>query len=900
MANLRKEIVELYQTVFDKMESAFGNMENLFSDRQSYIEKYMELLELQDEAKPASAYTDLIAQEEKKLANYEQELKNLIRIRDNAVASGYLKEGSDEWIEMTDAIREQEAAVLDSKVAIAQYNDELKQLHVEAFEMVRDAFDARGDFYSAQQDYIEGYIDQLDAMNVDVPEEVYRDLIDIEKKKQENLQANIIDARQGLADLEAAGYTAADEEWQNANNRIIEYEAQQQESITKTIEWNNAIRELDFTKFDRFIEKLQDLNSELDNVYKLTSRKDVANEDGTWTEDGLTSLATMYQQYELSKGQAKAYGEEIDRLTEAYARGEMSENTYNERLKELTDGQWDAIQTSEDLKYSIIDMCEARVDLIEDGIQKEIEAYQELIELKKEELSAERDLYDFKKDVEKQTKDIAELERKIASLSGADDAASIAERRKLEAQLLEAREDLDSSYRNHSLDAQADALDKELEAYQDASDEYIKSLRENLKDVEGMFESTMIEVFNNADIILQNFNKISAEYGITLTDNLKAPWVKLSEQATVTKNDIDTMLDSTEVSIGVFKTSVNSTIDELYTRMQQTSSDFTAYLSDPYNKVTASGGPINTFSTKTESALTNAVDKAKRTANEMTTSNTKPWNDGVTAINTWSKSVESGYNKGIQKANEFYNAAMRANNVSTPSYNSGTSNSGSSSTNKTTQNNNSTKTTPRMEKLGTLTQGFSDYFGQSEYNKHNSQMVTIDGVDYYQRNTGNYTYYYKWSDSSSVRTNGRGGMITFPKGAAVYKKNYAKGTLGTKKDQWAITDEPQFGDELTLVPTKQGNLSYMRKGTSVVPAAITEELLKLADVGIDGLTMPKFDSGINIVTNAISKPEFNFSFDSMVHVDHCDEGTIKDLEKMVDTKINQFTRQMNYAIRKFK
>ena len=133
----------------------------------------------------------------------------------------------------------------------------------------------------------------------------------------------------------------------------------------------------------------------------------------------------------------------------------------------------------------------------------------------------------------------------------------------------------------------------------------------------------------------------------------------------------------------------------------------------------------------------------------------------------------------------------------------------------------------------------------------------------------------------------------------MYKK-YAKGTLGTKKDQWAITDEPQFGDELTLVPTKQGNLSYMRKGTSVVPATITEELLKLADVGVDGLTMPKFDSGINIVTNAISKPEFNFSFDSMVHVDHCDEGTIKDLEKMVDTKINQFTRQMNYAIRKFK
>ena len=930
MANLRKEIVELYQTVFDKMESAFGNMENLFSDRQSYIEKYMELLELQDEAKPASAYTDLIAQEEKKLANYEQELENLIRIRDNAVASGYLKEGSDEWIEMTDAIREQEAAVLDSKVAIAQYNDELKQLHVEAFEMVRDAFDARADFYSAQQDYIEGYIDQLDAMNVDVPEEVYRDLIDIEKKKQENLQANIFDARQGLADLEAAGYTAADEEWQNANNRIIEYEAQQQESITKTIEWNNAIRELDFTKFDRFIEKLQDLNSELDNIYKLTSRKDVANEDGTWTEDGLTSLATMYQQYELSKGQAKAYSEEIDRLTEAYARGEMSENTYNERLKELKEAQWDAIQTSEDLKYSIIDMCEARVDLIEDGIQKEIEAYQELIELKKEELSAERDLYDFKKDVEKQTKDIAELERKIASLSGADDAASIAERRKLEAQLLEAREDLDSSYRNHSLDAQADALDKELEAYQDASDEYIKSLRENLKDVEGMFESTMIEVFNNADVILQNFNKISAEYGITLTDNLKAPWVKLSEQATVTKNDIDTMLDATEVSIGMFNASVNSTIDQMYVRMQQTSSDFTAYLGAPYKNVTASGGPINTFSTKTESALTNAVDKAKRIANEMTTSNTKPWNDGVTAINTWSKSVESGYNKAIQKAKEYEAAANRAQNVSTPSHYSGTS-SGSSGGNSGSNGGNNGSQYKTGEAVKTLQKFLNQYWNTYVYNATGKSQLSVDGIygpattntvkaiQKYLNSIPDVSRYVSLGENGKFNANTRKAMWYFydyrekqnaahPDAADVYKQRkkiipaaiYAKGTLGTKKDQWAITDEPQFGDELTLVPTKQGNLSYMRKGTSVVPAAITEELLKLANVGVDGLTMPKFDSGINIVTNAISKPEFNFSFDSMVHVDHCDEGTIKDLEKMVDTKINQFTRQMNYAIRKFK
>ena len=149
-----------------------------------------------------------------------------------------------------------------------------------------------------------------------------------------------------------------------------------------------------------------------------------------------------------------------------------------------------------------------------------------------------------------------------------------------------------------------------------------------------------------------------------------------------------------------------------------------------------------------------------------------------------------------------------------------------------------------------------------------------------------------------------------PDAADVYKQRkkiipaavYAKGTLGTKKDQWAVTDEPQFGDELTLVPTKQGNLSYMRKGTSVVPAAITEELLKLADVGVDGLTMPKFDSGINlnIVNNAINKPELNIDIENFLRCDNVNHDTMPELEKFVDKKMNDFMKQLNYAIRKFK
>ena len=124
---------------------------------------------------------------------------------------------------------------------------------------------------------------------------------------------------------------------------------------------------------------------------------------------------------------------------------------------------------------------------------------------------------------------------------------------------------------------------------------------------------------------------------------------------------------------------------------------------------------------------------------------------------------------------------------------------------------------------------------------------------------------------------------------------YAQGTLGTSRDEWAITDE--LGDELVLVPGTNGNLSFMRKGTSVVPADITSNLVEWGKLNPDMLKVGG-GANINMISNAVMKPELNFEFDSLVHVDNCSQETLKDLEKMVDNKINQFSKQMNYAIKR--
>ena len=129
-----------------------------------------------------------------------------------------------------------------------------------------------------------------------------------------------------------------------------------------------------------------------------------------------------------------------------------------------------------------------------------------------------------------------------------------------------------------------------------------------------------------------------------------------------------------------------------------------------------------------------------------------------------------------------------------------------------------------------------------------------------------------------------------------YYKKYAKGTLGTKKDEWAITDE--IGDELVMYATPEGRLSYMRAGSTVVPHDLTKELINIGEVGLDGLrNMPQFNSGVNVSSNYISKPEFNLTFDALVKAERIDENTLPEVKKFVQQEINSLVKQMNYAIK---
>ena len=123
---------------------------------------------------------------------------------------------------------------------------------------------------------------------------------------------------------------------------------------------------------------------------------------------------------------------------------------------------------------------------------------------------------------------------------------------------------------------------------------------------------------------------------------------------------------------------------------------------------------------------------------------------------------------------------------------------------------------------------------------------------------------------------------------------YAKGTMGTTKDEWAITDEPWLGDELTMYATPDGTLSYMRAGSTVIPADITENLVKWGQTSPD---MASVTRGVGFMSNYISKPELNLSFDALVKADKITEDTLPEVKRFVKQEIDSLVKQLNYAIK---
>ena len=796
-----KQTIDFIEYRLEEIENSITNMTNRvenFLDDTSQTKEKNRLYEGLIDAEKQKASTYLAAAEiynkkaaqllSKVPAEYQEMAKNgAIAIKD------FVGESQGE---IADAIEEYRTWSTKAEDAENDYLASIAEISAKRLEQLQDIAD---DFENIvglterQSGILQGEMDLLEESGERLSENFYKELMKGSQKQISDLNKK----RASLQDILNQSVKSGDvkvgsDDWYEMVNTIYDVDDAILECKKDIEGFQNSINDLYWDNLDKLIDKIDNVDSELSHLYNLVSDEEkVVDEFGNWTKDGVTALGLLAQQLEVANFKVDQYGEAIARLEKDYAAGLYSTDEYNEKLAELKENQWDAIEAQESAKKSIIDLNKTRIQAVKDGMQKEIDAYSELVDKKKEELSLQKEAHDFSKQVAEQQKNIADIEKRLAVIAGDNSASAIAQKKKLQAELAQAKEELDELYYGHSIDKQQEALDKQLEDYQNNKQDEMDALDESLKNENQIIQDSYATVAANTELLAQNLSDIASKYGITLSDSVTKPWLDGA-------NAIGTYQDQLD-------TSTSSFTDQLKLIKQE---------------------------------LVDLQVEADNTANSI-----------INATNRKKDKTESAkYTPPKPSPQKDPPQAPKPKTPSPPSK-------GSSVTIKK-----SAKNFSRNGGNGTRMQSWVPGSTFTVYQVSGSEVLI--------GRSGGYTGWVKLSDI----------------------EGYASGAKSINKDQFAFLDE--LGEELQLVPDGAGRLSYVKKGTGIIPADLTERLMEWGQLDPSSVlekSRPTV-SAPHVTNNNI---ELNMQVGEVVHIDHADNGSIPNITKAVQDQMDNYMKNIN-------
>ena len=285
---------------------------------------------------------------------------------------------------------------------------------------------------------------------------------------------------------------------------------------------------------------------------------------------------------------------------------------YAEKLADLTQNQYDAINAYRDAEDAIMDVNQSRVDIMTDAINKETEAYNELIQAKLDALSAEKDLYEYRNSISEKNKSITNIERQLAAISNDDSAAAKAQKAKLQEQLDEARKDLADYEYDHDIEQRQDALNKEKDDYEKSQQQRIDSLNAYLENREQVISDSFESVKANTSTVADELTQIAQEHGVKISNTITSAWNQgsnaiasygqtLSAQSSVFLGNLLTV----QSGIYALSAEANNTANSLGYMFSTSANTLLSELQSSYNSV----GNVNTASQALKDSLVNTLER---------------------------------------------------------------------------------------------------------------------------------------------------------------------------------------------------------------------------------------------------------------------------------------------------
>ena len=274
----------------------------------------------------------------------------------------------------------------DCKDKIDELNISLSKLAQQKFDNIVSHFEEREKAFTGLNDILDAQVKLAEAKGQIVSRKYYDAMI---KNEQSNNKLLVQQRDQMVKSLNEAVSSGkiqqGSEAWYDMKAQIDAINKAIIESNTSLQEFQNSIRQLEWDKFDRLIEEIQDVADEIDWVSSLLKDDDLTDGKSNrgLTDKGNAKMGSYASMYNLYLAESQKYASEIKKIDK-----ELAKDPYNQdlidRKKELIKAQRDAISSAEDEKDAMIDLARKGYDAI-------LESLQDLIDKKKEALESEKD-----------------------------------------------------------------------------------------------------------------------------------------------------------------------------------------------------------------------------------------------------------------------------------------------------------------------------------------------------------------------------------------------------------------------------------------------------------------------------------------------------------------------------
>ena len=486
-----------------KVDSAFKSLETRLGALPDAIKKINEEIRIQESG--AKRY-----REEAETIDLSEGIKE--KIRNGSIDIAEYDEDTRKLIEDYKKWYEKS---LDCSDAAQQLKEDLSELYLDGFKSVEKEFDNQISMIEHAANQYENAADLIKEKGYLESEEYYTGMKGIQGDKIQNLNQKLANQQAALdAAMKSGQIEKYSEAWYEMQISINDTKEEISKAEIELQKLDNGLMKLHWDRFDYAQSRINQINEEADFLIDILGRNNLYDDSGKLNDNGNATMGLHGQKYNTYMSQADEYAREIKSLNAEIAK-DPSNTILIKRREELLDLQRNSIKAAEDEK-------DAMVDLVEDGINKELDALKELIDKYKETLDTAKSLHDYQNKVSNKADEISILQKQLSAFSGDTSDEGRSKVQKIQEELSKAQKDLEETEYNHGISEQKKLLDELYTEYEDA-------LNSRLDNIDSLIEGLIGDINENADTIVSTLEKVAGNVGYTMTDETSQIWYKSFE-----------------------------------------------------------------------------------------------------------------------------------------------------------------------------------------------------------------------------------------------------------------------------------------------------------------------------------------------------------------------------------